>query len=105
MFDVIDDNDVTFTLQKLEPFIEDYIQEESNISADDCIAHLLDSAPWKSTSIHHPPMISSISAKVLTEQHIPMMTRFYGNDDERRSSPHCKLNLLKSNSAFLETDV
>jgi hypothetical protein len=108
LLDVIDDNDnVTFTLQKLPPFIN----EESDFTADDCIAHLLNSAPWTSSSIHHPPMICSNSAELFSELHIPMMTKVYGdNDDDDQqsnleSNPHYKLPLFNSNPAFIESDV
>ena len=75
MFDEIDDNDnVTFTLQN----------QESLMTADDCIAHLLDSTPWASP-VNTP----------FDEQTEPIL----------KKSENSLVHLYRLNPAFLESDV
>ncbi|CAF4111919.1 unnamed protein product, partial [Adineta steineri] len=128
MLDDIDDNDnVTFTLKKLRPFTEKYIDdydeddinesEEPSINADDCIAHLLDNTPWNSYLIDQSPMISSgkrQTSDVFKAQHSPIMTTFPNHshdDDDNDQLPilkphaHHTIDLFRSNPTYTESDV
>lgn len=113
ILDDIDDNDnVTFTLQqKFQPFVEKYDDsEESGITADDCIAHLLDSTPWSSYPIKKSPMVNRIKRKsreILKEQHLPIITTFHSNDQQSaiQSNPYYTVDFFRTNPTFTESDV
>lgn len=107
IMDDIDDNDnVTFTLQNGEPFHAacNGDKEEFGVTADDCIAHLLDNAPWNTDYSEKVPLRSS-----MREQQVPMLTSVFDPPSDRPSSSksdvHCTVQLFRSNPAFIESDV
>jgi len=112
ILDDIDDNDnVTFTLQKLRPFADksDEDEDESGVTADDCIAHLLNNTPW-SSSLTQQTSVERDSMDMLNEQHSPMITTFYGTEEDDQqslleSNVHSTIDLFKINPAFMESDV
>jgi hypothetical protein len=109
ILDDIDDNDnVTFTVQKSRSFSNKYDgDEKSGVTADDCIAHLLNNTPWHSCSTQQKS-IEKDSMDMLKEQHIPMIATFYGDDQQQpvlKSNTHCSIDLFRSNPGFMETDV
>jgi hypothetical protein len=105
-----DDNDnITFTLEKLRPFIEKYDNEESGFTADGCIAHLLDNTPWNSYPTERSPPIS-LAKRDSNEQYLPMIGTFYNNDDDDqqpiiKSNAYDTVDFFRSNPAFSESDV
>jgi len=105
-----DDNDnITFTLEKLRPFIEKYDNEESGFTADGCIAHLLDNTPWNSYPIERSPLIS-LAKRNSSEQYLPMVATFYSNDydDQQpiiKSNAYDTVDFCRSNPTFSESDV
>jgi hypothetical protein len=113
----LEDNDnVTFTFEKLQPFFDNYDddEDESGITADDCIAHLLNNTPWTSSLIEQSPTISLVkrnSVPASEEEYAPMKTTFNNNvdDDDRqpilKSNAYCTVNLFRTNPAFIESDV
>ena len=105
--DDIDDNDnVTFTLQSGQPFDAtcNGENEDFGVTADDCVAHLLDNAPWITYSSDKRPRRSSMK-----EQQVPMLANVYDSHDHRptnaRSDSYCSVPLFRSNPAFIESDV
>jgi hypothetical protein len=107
IFDDIDDNDnVTFSLQN-QPLINEH-DDESGVTADDCIAHLLNNTPWNSCSTPQP-LIETDSMDILKEQYVPMITTFDDNEDDQqpilKSDIHCTLDLFRTNPTFIESDV
>ncbi|UJR13995.1 hypothetical protein I4U23_000995 [Adineta vaga] len=115
ILDDIDDNDnVTFTLQERQRCTENTDDDEPGITADDCIAHLLDNTPWSSHRIQQSPMMSSIkreSRDVLREQQIPIITILSNDDDSDDKRPilrfddHQTVDLYTANPTHEETDV
>ncbi|CAF1415085.1 unnamed protein product [Adineta ricciae] len=120
----LSDNNVTFTLQNLQPFIHRHdgndIDEQVDVNADDCVAHLLNNTPWNSSQTEHPLSTSLSrhafirdSATDMKEQHIPPTVVSFHDDDDDDSDqrPILKQNkqasrtLYKSNRVFFETDV
>ncbi len=88
--------------------VEDH--EESNVTADDCIAHLLNSTPWNNTPTQQST-IKTDPRDTWKEQRAPTRTTFHGSNDEDeqqpilRSNTHCTVNFFRSNPAFMESDV
>jgi hypothetical protein len=100
ILDDIEDNDnVTFTIQNLRTFA-DKSDDESGVTADDCIAHLLNNTPWSSS-----PSQQTLIERDSNEQHVPMITTFYGNEDDQQSNLHSTIDLFRINPAFMESDV
>jgi hypothetical protein len=105
----VDSNDnVTYKLRKSRVYFDTYKQEENDdeqsaITADDCIAHLINSTPWNST-LTNRVSLNSDSMDVLQEQYIPMMRKFYNTERGKRQS-HDTINFFRSNPAFIESDV
>ena len=107
IMDNIDDNDnVTFSLPNGEPFHAACNEESEDfgVTADDCIAHLLDNAPWNTDYSEKAPLRSSMK-----EQQVPMLASVYDPQSDRPSSSksdaHCTVHLFRSNPAFIESDV
>jgi hypothetical protein len=107
IMDDIDDNDnVTFSLQNGQPFDGTCIDnsEDYGVTADDCIAHLLDNAPWNTGYSEKLPLRS-----LMKEQQVPMLASVYVPLNDRPSSSksdvHCTVHLFRSNPAFIESDV
>jgi hypothetical protein len=101
---IMDNNDnVRFKVRKPRIFVDEYKEdndnEQSGITADDCIAHLLNSTPWNSTPTEYL-LMDNDSTDIFQEQRVPMMTTFYDN----RNS-HSTVHFFQSNPAFIESDV
>ena len=111
LFDQIDDNDnVTFTEAKpFEPYFssgneqvdeeDEDEEEEIGISADECIAHLLNNAPWTTDTA----TLRIPEKYILHEQEVPMISATEHYDDHR--TQYSSLRLFRSNPAFVESDV
>ncbi|CAF1051616.1 unnamed protein product [Adineta steineri] len=119
--DDMNDNNVTFTLENLQPFAYDYDDNDTNeqldVNADDCIAHLLDNTPWNTPNSDQPltpslsrhPLIRD-SATAIKEQHVPTTIPFHDDDDDDLkpiliTNKHPRRSLYKKNQVFFETDV
>lgn len=114
ILDDIDDNDnITYALRNLPTSIIEHDENDDDddvgVTADDCIAHLLNTTPWNSNTI---PQISAsaYSMNILQEQQFPMITKFFDDDDDdrrsiSRSNTHSTVDLYRSNPAFIESDV
>ena len=116
------DNNVTFTLHNLQPFIHrsnnNDADEQVDVNADDCIAHLLDNTPWN-TSKNEQPLMKSLSrhaavrdcAVAIKEQHVPTTMPLHDDDDDSdqkpilKTSKHSTNRIHKTNRVFFETDV
>ncbi|CAF2417236.1 unnamed protein product [Rotaria sp. Silwood2] len=122
MLDDIDDNVTsTFTLRTLKPFIHKYddndIDKQSDVNANDCIAHLLDNTPWNTPHIDEPLATSSSRHPVvrdcaiaIKEQYVPTTISFHNDNDNNRivtieSNKHSTINLQMINRVFFESDV
>ncbi|CAF1522883.1 unnamed protein product [Adineta ricciae] len=123
----IDDNDnVTYTLQTIRSSIENSDENDDDngpsISADECIAHLLNNIPWKSHLHQHSPMISSVNRQprdVLCEQQVPVITILTdrdvdeeeqddGSNDKRpilKPKPHHTVELFITNPVYTDADI
>lgn len=93
---ILDDlnDDVLFTQTKPRILIDDYDRE---MTADDCIAHLLNNTPWSST-----PTIVKDSTSVFDDQYLPMMPML---DDTEKVNGTCTVDLYRLNPAFIESEV
>jgi hypothetical protein len=118
---VVNDNNITFGLQNIQPFTYKYhdtdMNEQLDVNADDCIAHLLDNTPWNTPDIYQP-LTTSLSkqsavrdcATAVKDQHVPTIIPFYDDDDNDqkpilKSKKYPAINLHKTNRVFFETDV
>ena len=115
-----DDNGrLTFTLENLRPWIhqheDSHIDQESRMSADDCISHLLNSMPWKASQIEQSVTISSLEHVLIHdevtpihEDHIPTMLAIPDDDELDDRKPVFKLRKypkIKVHRTFFESDV
>ncbi|UJR33191.1 hypothetical protein I4U23_020646 [Adineta vaga] len=123
----VNGNNVTFTLQNLQPFIHRYdddddddddLNEQSGMNADDCIAHLLDNTPWNTPHIEQPLTTSLLrhsvvrdGATAIKEQHVPTIISYHDDDDDNDQKPILKSNkqstksFYRTNRVFFESDV
>ena len=114
MVDDVNDNNVTFTLQNLQPFTPKYDQhdkdEPMDVNADDCIAHLLDNTPWNSPDTDQPFTGRSSqhlsvrnSATAMKEQYAPTIILFHddNDDDDDRKPMRAFIKNIRVNMAFL----
>lgn len=118
ILDDMDENDkVRFTIQNVQPIIDtiDYDDDddddsegdgyddndiESDVTADECIAHLLNNAPWNSSVNNQSSVIRPAkkhSREVLQEQKIPMIIVSDSNNQERTI---VKSNTVRSTHSF-----
>ena len=119
LHDVIDDNpnptNVTFTLEHSPSFQHQYddldLNQQSNMDAHDCIAHLLDNTPWNGTHsdqpLHRSHSIRSVirdCAVAIKEQHLPT-TIITFHDDQQKPNSTVYFDLHQVNRAFVESDV
>ena len=87
---ILDDLDENIPFTKTNPHIFiDQHHDDIEVTADDCIAHLLDSTPWNSTPTNDDQSSSMISS----------------NDERKTSNGSCTINLYRSNPAFIESEV
>ena len=116
---------VTFTLDHLHPWIRQFSVKsnephaEANVSADDCIAHLLDNTPWNTPQmIDQPLMISRSSpqtvvrdqAIVSNEPHVSITLPFTDDElNDRRpilpTEKQSRTASYRTRRAFFESDV
>jgi hypothetical protein len=117
ILDDLDDRaNVTFQLDNLQPLIHRYDDNDIEIDAHDCIAHLLDSTPWKRSS-YDQPLSTSLSrysvvpdtARAIKEQHVPTIISFHDDQDDRKSilktRKYSTEDYSRINRTFIETDV
>ena len=118
--DTEENPNVTFTIQNFVPYAHQYdeidLNEETNVDAHDCIAHLLDNTPWNTPDVHQP-FSSSLSrrsvihdsATAIKEQHVPTIGPFHIDNDDRKpilkSQKYSVANFYSSKRNFLESDV
>ncbi|CAF0943897.1 unnamed protein product [Adineta ricciae] len=120
----LSDNNVTFTLENLQPLIHrrdgNDIDEQVDVNADDCVAHLLNNTPWNSSQTEQP-LSTNLSRHAFIhdwttatkEQNVPPTVISFHDDDDDDSDqrPILKPNKqasrasYKSNRVFFETDV
>lgn len=102
---------VTFTLDNLQPFIrrsdESEHDEESTITADECIAHLLNTTPWRNSSTDRFPLTSSLETTnlrdfptAMEDFHHSQSIRSMSDWDSNEKHPKIKLHPV-----VCETDV
>ena len=116
--DTINENaNVTFTLDNLQhQYDENDINEQLDVTADDCIAHLLNNTPWNTPHIDQPLTINLSrhqvvrdSAASIKEKHAPTIIPFDDDDDDRKpilnTTKHPRVNLYRTNRVFFESDV
>ena len=115
---------VTFTLDNRHPWIRQFsvqsneLSPEANVSADDCIAHLLNNTPWNTPQIDQPLMISRSSpqtvvhdqAIVTNEPYVSITLPFTDDElNDRRpilqTEKQSKTVAHRPRRAFFESDV
>ena len=97
---ILDDinDDVSFTKTKPRILIDDYDREDDvEITADDCIAHLLNNTPWSST-----PAIVKDSGRAFDDQYVPMMSM---SDETEKFNRTFTIDSYRLNPAFVESEV
>lgn len=98
--DLDDPTKPTFTLETSQPYVyenenydvDDDDDDELIVDAHDCVAHLLDSAPWSTSDIDEPVTASSSdclvvrdSARAIKEQYVPtIILSDYDNNNKRK---------------------
>ncbi|CAF0999115.1 unnamed protein product [Rotaria sordida] len=111
--DDIDDHEyVSFTIPKRKLSFSKYNHDESDVTADDCVAHLLNNTPWNSSLTQQPTKSilrkNRSPSETLEEQSVPMLTLSYDNDDQQTISksniPDTK-NSSDINSSFSKSSV
>ena len=100
---------LSFPSHDIRPLLDTRHPNDCSVSADDCVAHLLDNAPWNSISPgkapvnHAPKRTSSVTVKA---KHVSIGRTTYDEPLARsKPSTHFTLNLYRSNPAFVESDV
>ena len=101
---------VPFEFQLLSfPSYDTRQSNDFSVTADDCVAHLLDNAPWNSSSPGKatlnrvPKRTSSVGIKA---KHVSIGSTNYDPPSARsKPSNHFTLNMYRSNPAFVESDV
>ena len=110
---------LTFTLDNLRPWIhrheENNTTQELTMTADDCIAHLLNSMPWKASNMQQSLTVSSLEHVVIHdgvtavhEDHIPTIVTFSEDDEFDDRKPILQLHKypkIKVHRTFFESDV
>ncbi|CAF5068780.1 unnamed protein product, partial [Rotaria magnacalcarata] len=110
----IDENDrFTFSVPKLDTLtnrpVGDY--DEFEVTADDCIAYLLNNTPWNTSLSKKASKINfrrTNSSNLLEEQHIPMIKTSYDNEIHRsisNSNVLCEQSSFNTNPTFIESGV
>ncbi|CAF4183679.1 unnamed protein product [Rotaria sp. Silwood2] len=98
ILDGMDDNDnVTFIVQKRDSSLPT-CDDESDVMADVCIAHLLNNTPWNSSLTQQSARNSlrkKSSTERLEEQCVPMITSSSASDHQR--------TILRSNASTTQT--
>jgi hypothetical protein len=114
--DLDDHTNVAFTLDNLQPLIHRYDDNDIEINAHDCIAHLLDSTPW-TTSYRDQPLTTSLSrysvvpdsARAIKEQYVPTIISLHDDEDDRKpilkTKNYSTENYSRTNRTFIESDV
>jgi hypothetical protein len=113
---------VTFTLDNLQPLIHRYedndLDEDIEMDAHDCIAHLLDNTPWN-TPYSDQPFSTNLcrysvirdSSRAIREQHVPTIISFHDDDDDDdrkailKAKKYSTDNYSRINRTFIESDV
>jgi hypothetical protein len=112
---------LSFTLENLQPYeyqceVDTYENPRSTITADDCIAHLLDSTPWKTSHIDSPALVRCLEETIVSDYsrvtripHVPTIQTY--NVDDNNMNDHLLIvqaqNLPKIivHDTFIESDV
>ena len=100
IFEMINDNEnVMFTLQDtMMNNIDETNYEEPPVTADECIAHLLNNTPWTRESFSRSHFV--------VEQEPTFHERFQQRKiTSKPDNQYCSLPLYRSNPAFVESDV
>lgn len=98
-FESLDENEkITFQLQ--EPMFSDGFEfEMSTVTADDCVAHLLNSTPWTQSTSDFQHDYNH------TNRWIARPERNQFRRSSTKNDGYCTVPLFRSNPAFIESDV